>query len=221
MRECLQDVFDVPGLTDLMQQFASRQVRVVEVETQAASPFARSLLFGYVGMFLYEGDAPLAERRAQALSLDATLLAELLGSTDLRELLDPVAITATEAELQRLAPDRRVSGVDAVHDLLRVVGDLRSDEAVARGATPRRSLPCSKRLAGRSGYGSPVKSGGWPSKTPGGCATHWAWRSRSVFPRRLPSRFETPSVIWSRAMRERTGPSWPRMLPRGLAWALR
>src|SRR6476659_77519 len=137
MRECLQDVFDVPGLTDLMQQLASRQVRVVEVETQAASPFARSLLFGYVGMFLYEGDAPLAERRAQALSLDATLLAELLGSTDLRELLDPVAITTTEAELQRLAPDRRVSGVDAVHDLLRVVGDLRSDEAIVRGATPQ------------------------------------------------------------------------------------
>jgi len=127
----------VPGLTDLMQQLASRQVRVVEVETQAASPFARSLLFGYVGMFLYEGDAPLAERRAQALSLDATLLAELLGSTDLRELLDPVAITTTEAELQRLAPDRRVSGVDAVHDLLRVVGDLRSDEAIVRGATPQ------------------------------------------------------------------------------------
>jgi ATP-dependent Lhr-like helicase len=137
MRECLQDVFDVPGLTDLMRQLAARQVRVVEVETPVASPFARSLLFGYVGMFLYEGDAPLAERRAQALSLDSTLLAELLGSTDLRELLDPAAITTTEAELQRLAADWRVSGVDAVHDLLRVVGDLLSDEAMARGATPQ------------------------------------------------------------------------------------
>ena len=151
MRECLQDVFDVPGLTDLMQQFASRQVRVVEVETQAASPFARSLLFGYVGMFLYEGDAPLAERRAQALSLDATLLAELLGSTDLRELLDPVAITATEAELQRLAPDRRVSGVDAVHDLLRVVGDLRSDEAVGAGGDTTRACPARRDSPGDQG----------------------------------------------------------------------
>jgi ATP-dependent Lhr-like helicase len=137
MRECLQDVFDVPGLSDLMRRLATREVRVVEVETPVASPFARSLLFGYVGMFLYEGDAPLAERRAQALSLDSALLAELLGSTDLRELLDPLAISSTEAELQRLADDRRVHGPDAVHDLLRMVGDLRADEAIARGATPR------------------------------------------------------------------------------------
>jgi ATP-dependent helicase Lhr and Lhr-like helicase len=136
MRECLQDVFDVPGLASLMRQLAGREVRVIEVETPTASPFARSLLFGYVGMFLYEGDAPLAERRAQALSLDSALLAELLGSTDLRELLDPAAIVTTEAELQHLAEGRRVSGPDGVHDLLRMIGDLRTDEALARGATP-------------------------------------------------------------------------------------
>ena len=80
MRECLQDVYDVPGLVGLMRDLQSRQVKVVEVETPTASPFARSLLFGYVGMFLYEGDAPLAERRAQALSLDSAMLAELLGA---------------------------------------------------------------------------------------------------------------------------------------------
>ncbi|MBN9619674.1 MAG: DEAD/DEAH box helicase, partial [Actinobacteria bacterium] len=135
MRECLQDVFDVPGLVGLMRDLAGRSVRLVEVETPSASPFARSLLFGYVGMFLYEGDAPLAERRAQALSLDSTLLAELLGATDLRELLDPEAIAAVSAELGRLTPARQARGPDAVHDLLRAVGDLTTDEAVARGAT--------------------------------------------------------------------------------------
>jgi ATP-dependent Lhr-like helicase len=137
MRECLQDVFDVPGLAGLMRDLAARSVRLVEVETREASPFARSLLFGYVGMFLYEGDAPLAERRAQALSLDSTLLAELLGSTDLRELLDADAMAQVEADLQRLAPDRHARGADSVHDLLRGVGDLATAEALARGATPQ------------------------------------------------------------------------------------
>jgi ATP-dependent Lhr-like helicase len=137
MRECLQDVYDLPGLTALMRAVAARTVRLVDVETPAASPFARSLLFGYVGMFLYEGDAPLAERRAQALSLDSALLAELLGATGLRELLDPAALAEVELEVSRLAPLRRAHGLDAVHDLLRAVGDLSTDEAVARGATPR------------------------------------------------------------------------------------
>jgi ATP-dependent helicase Lhr and Lhr-like helicase len=137
MRECLQDVFDVPGLAGLMRDLATRSVRLVEVETPVASPFARSLLFGYVGMFIYEGDAPLAERRAQALSLDSALLAELLGATDLRELLDADAIAEVEAEIARLAPDRHARGPDGVHDLLRSVGDLTTAEALARGASPQ------------------------------------------------------------------------------------
>jgi ATP-dependent Lhr-like helicase len=137
MRECLQDVFDVPGLVGLMRDLSARKVKLVEVETPAASPFARSLLFGYVGVFLYDGDAPLAERRAQALSLDSALLAELLGATDLRELLDVDAIAQVEAEISRLAEDRHARGPDSVHDLLRAVGDMTTDEALARGGTPQ------------------------------------------------------------------------------------
>jgi ATP-dependent Lhr-like helicase len=135
MRECLQDVFDLPGLVELMRQLASRQVRLVEVETTSPSPFAQSLLFSYVGMFLYDADAPLAERRAQALTLDTSLLAELMGSPDLRDLLDETAITESIADAQRLSESRRVSGVDATADLLREIGDLTNDEAIARGAT--------------------------------------------------------------------------------------
>jgi ATP-dependent Lhr-like helicase len=135
MRECLQDVYDVPGLVGLMRDLASRTVKLVEVETPTASPFARSLLFGYVGMFLYDGDAPLAERRAQALSLDSAMLAELLGATELRELLDADALDQVEREITRLNDERKARGTDAVHDLLRAVGDLTTDEALARGAT--------------------------------------------------------------------------------------
>ncbi|HSP38636.1 MAG TPA: helicase-related protein [Frankiaceae bacterium] len=135
VRECLQDVFDVPGLTELMRNLSGRGVRLVEVETPSPSPFARSLLFGYVGAFMYEGDSPLAERRAQALSLDSTLLAELLGSAELRELLDPEVLDEVEAELQRIAPERRVKDAEGVADLLRVLGDLTPFEVDQRGGT--------------------------------------------------------------------------------------
>ncbi|MDQ1674119.1 MAG: ATP-dependent helicase Lhr and Lhr-like helicase, partial [Frankiaceae bacterium] len=135
VRECLQDVFDVPGLTELMRSLSGRGVRLVEVETPSPSPFARSLLFGYVGAFMYEGDSPLAERRAQALSLDSTLLAELLGSAELRELLDPEVLDEVESELQRLAVERHVRDSEGVADLLRVLGDLSTDEVAARGGS--------------------------------------------------------------------------------------
>lgn len=134
MRECLQDVFDLPGLTQLMADIRSAKVRTVTVDTEHASPFAGSLLFGYIGAFIYDGDAPLAERRAQALSLDTALLAELLGSAELRELIDPDALAEIELELQRLAENRRVRSVDDAHDALRTVGDLSSEELMHRGA---------------------------------------------------------------------------------------
>ncbi|MCG5211834.1 ATP-dependent helicase [Streptosporangium sp. KLBMP 9127] len=134
MRECLQDVFDVPGLVRLMRDIAARRVRVVEVETSQASPFAASLLFHYIGAFMYEGDAPLAERRAQALALDTSLLAELLGQADLRELLDPDVIADTEQELARL--DRPLRDVEALADLLRSHGPLPAVDVSVREGDP-------------------------------------------------------------------------------------
>ncbi len=132
VREVLQDVYDLPALTRLAREIDSRHIRVVEAETEQASPFARSLLFGYVAAFMYEGDSPLAERRAAALSLDPTLLAELLGRAELRELLDAGVIEQTELELQRLAPDRRAKGAEGVVDLLRILGPLTVTEIEAR-----------------------------------------------------------------------------------------
>ncbi|SEG61272.1 ATP-dependent helicase Lhr and Lhr-like helicase [Thermomonospora echinospora] len=141
MRECLQDVFDVPGLVGLMRDLAGRKTRMVEVETPEPSPYARSLLFHYVGAFMYEGDAPLAERRAQALALDSALLAELLGQADLRELLDPEVVAETERELQRLAADRRARDAEGVADLLRALGPLSTEEVAARIVPPPAEAP--------------------------------------------------------------------------------
>jgi ATP-dependent helicase Lhr and Lhr-like helicase len=134
VRECLRDVFDVPALTGLLRDIAARRIRVVEVETATPSPFGKSLLFRYVGAFMYEGDAPLAERRAQALSLDPALLAELLGQDGLRELLDPAVVAETERDLQHLSEARRCRDVEGVFDLLRTAGPLTPEEVAERCA---------------------------------------------------------------------------------------
>ena len=134
VREVLQDVYDVPALVGMMKDLSARRVKVAEVETSQPSPFARSLLFGYVAAFMYEGDNPLAERRAAALSLDQGLLAELLGRAELRELLDPQVLAELEAELQRLTPDRQARDAEGVADLLRLLGPLTSAEVEARSA---------------------------------------------------------------------------------------
>jgi len=131
-RECLRDVLDLPGLTDLLSKLHRREVSLVEVETQTASPFASSLLFDYVATYMYEGDTPNAERRAAALSLDRDLLRELLGQDELRELIDPIALGELEENLQFLSQQRRATSRDGLHDVLRTLGDLTAQEAQAR-----------------------------------------------------------------------------------------
>ena len=131
-RECLRDIFDVPALREVMGDLRSRRTKLVAVETEHASPFAQSLLFRWIAVFMYEADAPLAERRAAALALDRDLLRELLGAEELRDLLDPRAIDEVALELQRLAESRRARGTDGVHDLLRDLGPLDDDEVRAR-----------------------------------------------------------------------------------------
>jgi ATP-dependent Lhr-like helicase len=134
VREVLQDVYDLPALVTLLRRIEQRDVRVLDVDTTLPSPFARSLLFGYVAQFVYEGDSPIAERRAAALQLDQGLLAELLGRAELRELLDPAVLIETEAELQRLAPERLARDAEGVADLLRLLGPLSTDEVAQRFA---------------------------------------------------------------------------------------
>lgn len=135
VRECIQDVYDVDALQQLMRDIDSRTVSVVSMTTQSASPFARSMLMGYIAQFLYEGDSPLAERRAAALSLDPALLAELLGrgeGAQLRDLLDPRVVTDTLNQLQRLTADRGCRDANDVTDLLRTLGPLSTAEITER-----------------------------------------------------------------------------------------
>ena len=131
-RECLRDVFDMPALVEILQEIEQRKLRVHVVETRKPSPFASSLLFSYVANFLYDGDAPLAERRAQALSIDQDQLRELLGEADLRELLDPAAIADVEEAAQCLAENFRARSADGMHDLCLKLGDLSREELARR-----------------------------------------------------------------------------------------
>ena len=132
VRECLQDVYDLPALVGLMRRVQRREVGIHDVDTHQPSPYARSLLFGYVAQFVYEGDSPIAERRAAALSLDQGLLAELLGRAELRELLDPDVLAEIEATLQRTDPERRARDAEGVADLLRWLGPVTTEEVAAR-----------------------------------------------------------------------------------------
>src|SRR5207248_2886014 len=129
-REVLRDVFDVPALADVLRAIKTGDIRIEPAATDVASPFARSLVFDYVAAFLYEGDAPLAERKAQALTLDRSLLHELIGGGELRDLLDAGVIADVETELQLLTRPARDS--DELHDLLRRLGDLSRDELAVR-----------------------------------------------------------------------------------------
>ncbi len=144
-RECLRDVFDLPGLVALLRDVASRRVRVTTVDTRAPSPFASSVLFSFVANFIYDGDAPLAERRAQAMSIDFDRLRELLGEAEIRQLLDAGALVEHERLLQRLS--RPAMHADAVHDMLLAIGDLSLDELRARCAPTDRAETWAQELA--------------------------------------------------------------------------
>lgn len=132
IRECLTDVYDLPGLVTLLQEQRRQKIHFLEIETQHPSPFAQSLLFGYLASFIYSEDSPLAEKRAAALSIDPTFLAELLGRTELHELLNPAIITKTEQELQCKTPERKLIGSEGVADLLRILGPLSTAELKER-----------------------------------------------------------------------------------------
>lgn len=136
IREVLHDVYDLPALIELARRIERRDITLIETETPSPSPFARSLLFGYVGAFMYEGDAPLAERRARALAIDTGMLAELLGRVELRELLDERVIWQVEDELQWLTPERHARDAEGVADLLRVVGPMTIPELAQRLRAP-------------------------------------------------------------------------------------
>ena len=186
-RECLRDVLDLPGLQDLLRKLHSRELSIVEVETATASPFASSLLFDYVATYMYEGDQPNAERRAAALALDRELLRELLGQEELRQLIDPGALEQVEADLQRLSERTRAESVDALHDVLRRVGELTTEEAAMRVAAGqrRRGAGCSSSStsAARSRCGSAASAAGPPPRTRGCSATRSAPCRRRGCPR--------------------------------------
>ena len=225
VREVLRDVFDVPALTGLLRDIAARRIRIVEVETATPSPFGKSLLFRYVGAFMYEGDAPLAERRAQALSLDTDLLAELLGTDGLRELLDPSVVDQTERDLQHLSENRRCRDLEGVADLLRTAGPLTALEVADRCVDGSASdawlseLASARRVIQVRIAGQPMWAAIEDARA--GCGTPWGCRCPWACPRRSPSRSPTRWATWWPGTRGRTARSPRPRWPGGTGWAPR
>jgi ATP-dependent Lhr-like helicase len=161
-RECIRDVFDLPAASAILSSIQRGEIRVTTIESERPSPFAASLLFSYVANYIYDGDAPLAERRAQALSIDQSQLQEILGDSDLRELLDSAALDEVESRLQSLEPDYQARHADGVHDLLLKLGDLSEEEIAARSSSAEVAASVSElvdsrravrvRIAGASRY---------------------------------------------------------------------
>jgi len=135
-RECMREMLDIGSSVDVLRKIERGDIRVTAIESVKPSPYASALLFSYIANYIYEGDAPLAERRAQALSIDQSQLEEILGSTDFRELLDKAALDEVEAQLQSLEPDYHAKHADGLHDLLLKLGDLTEEEIAARSASP-------------------------------------------------------------------------------------
>jgi hypothetical protein len=241
-REILRDVFDIPTLVETLRKIEARDIRTVTVDSTMPSPFASALLFGYVANYIYDGDAPLAERRAQALSLDQGQLRELLGEAELRELLDADAIADVELQLQHLDERYRARSVDAVHDLLLHLGDLTAEEIAARSAVPAKeaidSLTRDRRLVrisiGTAGAGAEEAEGADLSQR----ARTSRERSIRLIPIEYAARYRMRSAcrcrwdcrrccldqrrmrrsIWRGATRGRMGRSRPRSSPRATRW---
>jgi len=148
-RECLRDFFDMPAALEILSSIERGEIRVTRLESEKPSPFAASLLFSYVANYIYDGDAPLAERRAQALSIDASQLQEILGDTDLRELLDPIALEEVESRLQFLDQEYNAKHADGLHDVLLKLGDLSAEELALRSAGPEVAASVSELVAAR------------------------------------------------------------------------
>ena len=156
-RECMRDVFDIPAPRRSCARLRPAKMRVTTVDSIKPSPFASALLFSYIANYIYDGDAPLAERRAQALAIDQSQLQELLGESDLRELLDAAALDEVEAQLQALDPEHQARHADGVHDLLLRLGDL----SRRRAGGPL----CQPEVAGQ--VEELVQRGAWFAHTPG------------------------------------------------------
>ncbi|MFM7536269.1 MAG: DEAD/DEAH box helicase [Acidimicrobiales bacterium] len=191
-RECLQDVFDLPALREVLRDLQARRIRLVSVETDRASPFAQGLLFNWVANYLYDGDAPLAERRAAALSLDRDLLRELLGAEELRELIDPGALADVELELADLTEHRRARSADELHDLLRRLGDLTVDELDVRAEPGDGSVASWVAELERSRRALPVRVAGEVRWIAGEDASRYRDALGCALPLGLPAAFTEP-----------------------------
>jgi len=149
-REVLQDAFDMQGLKEVLAEITSGAIRIHSVQTEVPSPFAASLQFGFVMDWLYGDDTPRAEQRAALLSIDRSLLDEVMGGEGSDDITRE-AIEQTLAERRGTVVGRRARTDDELAHLLDRAGDLNTEEVQSRIATEEegvRGEPLADLLAG-------------------------------------------------------------------------
>ncbi|GIU89960.1 MAG: hypothetical protein KatS3mg010_1059 [Acidimicrobiia bacterium] len=206
-RECLRDVFDLPALREVLADIRSRRVRVVPVETKRASPFAQSLLFGWIAVYMYEGDAPLAERRAAALALDRDLLRDLMGAEELRELLDPGGARAARA--RAAAPHTRAPGAQRRRPARPAPRSRAARRRRGTSALRVRSFGAAAPAHGRAPRHRASATATRRPRTPPACGTRWGSRSLPACRSPSPIPSSVRSTTSPRASPARTGRSRP------------
>ncbi len=108
MKDVLTEAMDLEGLKSLLRGIASKEIRVVAVDTPVPSQFSHEIL--NANPYAYLDDAPLEERRARAVEMRRVLPESVLEEVGK---LDPRAIAQVREEAW---PD--VRDADELHDVL-------------------------------------------------------------------------------------------------------
>lgn len=123
-RSCLQEVFDLPTLSFLVDEILVGTITVSECETYTPSPLARTMVWQQTNVYMYHGDE-LASPRSSNLSEE--LMREVLHSARLRPRIAAQHVDALGRRLARCAsgyaPESALEYVDWVREHLVIPGE--------------------------------------------------------------------------------------------------
>ena len=132
-RDCLRDLWEMDRLLALLGRMEKGEVERVLEKRRGPSPAAASLLFKFVAVYMYEWDAPRAERDLHAVAANRALLGEVLGES-LDDGLRPEAADAARADATRTAPRRMARTAEELLLSIMENQDLTPSEVLERCA---------------------------------------------------------------------------------------
>jgi ATP-dependent Lhr-like helicase len=132
MREVLNDILDFNTFKGIVGQIENGTIAIESVQTEVPSPFAASMLFDFIAVYMYEWDQPREDRQSQYLSINRELLSEVVETESISSLLRPEAISTVELQLQRKAEGYKARSPEELLEFLLHIGDLTDEEVEER-----------------------------------------------------------------------------------------